>query len=163
MELTQTISALIEPVLNRSGYALVRVRLTGTAAVKNSLRLQIMAERHDGRPMGIEDCSAISRELSAHLDVADPIDGRYTLEVSSPGLDRPLVRLQDFARFAGCPARLELTVPLNDRKRFTGHAEGIDGDTVIFMDQDIGRLTVPFADIHKAKLLLTNDQPKEKK
>ena len=103
MELTRRIADLIEPTLNDMGFVLVRVMLTGGHVPT----LQIMAERPDGT-MNIDDCTELSRALSAYLDVEDPIEGEYNLEVSSPGIDRPLVRLADFSRFAGLEARVEL-------------------------------------------------------
>src|ERR1700687_93581 len=102
------------------GYRVVRVALTGTGRPT----LQVMAERRDDASMTVEDCAEISRSISALLDVADPIAGAYMLEVSSPGIDRPLVRPEDYDRFAGFEARIELNAPLDGRKRFPGRALG---------------------------------------
>src|SRR6202044_3010115 len=109
------IAVLAEPVLADLGYRLVRVRISGSAGCT----VQIMAERPDGT-LAIEDCEAASRALSPVLDVADPIDGPYRLEISSPGIDRPLVRHSDFDRYAGNVAQVEMTVPVDGRRRFRG-------------------------------------------
>jgi ribosome maturation factor RimP len=119
--------------------------------------LQVMAERLDDTPMTIDDCAEISRSVSALLDVADPIAGAYTLEVSSPGLDRPLVRPEDYDRFAGFEARLELAAPRDGRKRFRGRLIGLDGDDVRLAGEGGGEVRLPFAAIAKAKLVLTDD------
>src|SRR5579884_1150038 len=117
------VAALAEPVLAGLGYRLVRVRITGFAGCT----VQIMAERPDGT-MSIDDCEAASRALSPVLDVADPIEGAYRLEISSPGIDRPLVRRSDFDRYAGHIAKIEMQVPIDGRKRFRGTLVGTDGD-----------------------------------
>lgn len=117
------VAAIVEPVLVDLGYRLVRVKLSGL----NGLTLQIMAERPDGT-MAVEDCEAVSRAISPVLDVDDPIDKAYHLEVSSPGIDRPLVRRSDFDRWSGFEAKLELTVPQIGRKRFRGWLLGTRGD-----------------------------------
>src|ERR1700734_3438861 len=113
------IAVLAEPVLADLGYRLVRVRISGSAGCT----VQIMAERPDGT-LAIEDCEAASRALSPVLDVADPIDGAYRLEISSPGIDRPLVRRSDFERYAGHLAHIEMLAPLDGRKRFRGELLG---------------------------------------
>ncbi|SON58211.1 Ribosome maturation factor RimP [Hartmannibacter diazotrophicus] len=118
------VAAIIDPILIDLGYRLVRVRLSGM----NGLTLQIMAERPDGT-MNVEDCEAVSRAISPALDVEDPIDRAYHLEVSSPGMDRILVRKSDFVRWQGHEARIELAVPLNGRKRFRGWLMEVEGDT----------------------------------
>jgi ribosome maturation factor RimP len=117
------VAALAEPVLAALGYRLVRVRVTAYAGAT----VQVMAERPDGT-MSIEDCEAASRALSPVLDAADPIDGAYRLEISSPGIDRPLVRHSDFDRYAGSAAQLEMMVPIDGRKRFRGELAGTNGD-----------------------------------
>src|SRR5271156_3972795 len=109
------IAALAEPVLASLGYRLVRGRISGSAGCT----VQIMAERPDGT-MSVEGCGAISRALSPVLDVADPIEGAYQLEISSPGIDRPLVRRSDFDRYAGSVAQIEMQTPIDGRKRFRG-------------------------------------------
>jgi ribosome maturation factor RimP len=147
--------AIIEPAIAELGYRLVRVKMAGST-------LQVMAERPDGS-FTIDDCEAVSRQISPMLDVEDPIPGRYALEVSSPGIDRPLVRSSDFERWAGHEAKIELAVPLAGRKRFRGILEGYtDGEVRLFLDEkgEDGQpilVGVPFADIHDAKLVLTDE------
>ena len=142
------IASAIEPM----GYDLVRVRLSGG----HQPTLQVMAERRDGRAMSVDDCAEISRSLSAHLDVEDPIPGAYTLEVSSPGIDRPLVRAQDYERFSGHEAKVELREPVDGRRRFRGRILGLTGDQVRIALPE-GEASVPFASISAAKLVLTDE------
>ena len=149
--LADRIAALIEPSLTAMGYDLVRVQIDG----KRQLRLQIMAERSDGSGMGVEDCAQLSRHISALLEVEDPIEGAYTLEVSSPGIDRPLTRPADYARFAGHIAKVELKYARDNRRRFTGTIKGLDGETVV-LDTDEGSVSLPLAEIERAKLVLTD-------
>jgi len=118
--------------------------------------LQVMAEPFDDRPMTVEDCADISRSVSALLDVADPIAGAYTLEVSSPGIDRPLVRPEDYDRFAGFEAKIELSQPVSGRKRFRGRLLGRAGDHVRLIGET-GEVEVPLSAIARAKLILTDD------
>src|SRR5512144_3289058 len=119
------VSAVAAPVLQGMGYRLVRIRISGEAGCT----VQVMAERPDGS-MQIEDCEAISRALSPVLDVADPIDRAYRLEISSPGIDRPLVRKSDFERYAGHLAKIETAIPFEGRKRFRGVLAGTEGEAV---------------------------------
>jgi len=149
---TRQIAAIIEPSLDAMGYRLVRVALLSARRAT----LQIMAERRDEAAMTVEDCAEISRSISALLDVADPIAGAYTLEVSSPGIDRPLVRPEDYDRFAGFEAKIELGEPLSGRKRFRGRLLGRAGDAVRLIGED-GEVSLPFALITRAKLVLTDD------
>jgi ribosome maturation factor RimP len=114
-----------------------------------------MAERRDTRQLDLSDCERISRRLSEVLDLCDPIEGSYRLEVSSPGIDRPLTRLHDFADWAGYEARISLKEPRGDRKQFSGTLEGLDGDTVRLRGKDGQDYALPFSDIATAKLLLT--------
>ena len=153
MTLNEKLNALFEPVFNGMGYDIVRLMLSGGEKRKT---LQVMAERRDGKPMTVEDCADLSRAISPILDEEDPIEGNYSLEVSSPGLDRPLVKLADFERFKGFEAKVETSVLLNGRKRFSGRLRGTDGEDVVlaFEGEDI---KIPFADIAKAKLLLTEE------
>src|SRR5436190_14535723 len=150
------VAKLVGPVLEGMGFRLVRVRVIG----QNGQTLQIMAERPDGS-FTIDDCEQASRAISPVLDVADPIAGRYHLEVSSPGIDRPLVRPDDFERWTGHEAKIETSVPLAGRKRFRGNIEGCEGGEVrLRIDGPEGggeRLLVgiPFADIAEAKLVMT--------
>jgi ribosome maturation factor RimP len=148
----ERIERLLEPSLDAMGYEIVRTLVIG----KHKPTLQIMAERKDERAMTVEDCADISRQVSAVLDVEDPISSSYTLEVSSPGLDRPLTRPKDFQRFAGYEARLETRLPIEGRRKFTGRLLGIDGEVVKLKD-DGGEVALPYAQIHKAKLVLTDE------
>ena len=118
--------------------------------------LQVMAENTETGEMVVEDCAAVSRAISAVLDVEDPIKGNYTLEVSSPGIDRPLVRDEDFGRFAGFEARIDTRMPVDGRKRFTGRLLGIEGGIVTIKVEDTD-VELAFQDIDKAKLLLTDE------
>jgi len=149
---TGQIERLLAPSLTAMGYEIVRVVVTG----KHKPTLQVMAERTDGAPMTVEDCADISRQVSAVLDVEDPIRSSYTLEVSSPGLDRPLTRPKDFQRFAGYEARLETRQPVDGRRRFTGRLLGLDGEVVRLKDE-AGEVALPYAQIHKARLVLTDE------
>lgn len=149
---TSEIVRIIEPSLEAMGYCLVRVALTGA----RQATLQVMAERRDAVPMTVEDCADISRSISALLDVADPIAGAYTLEVSSPGIDRPLVRPEDYDRFAGFAARIELSAPQDGRKRFRGRLLGRVEDHVRLIGET-GEVRLPLAAIVRAKLELTDD------
>lgn len=152
MELIRRIEEMIAPTLAEMGYAVVRVRLSGGTRPT----LQIMAERSDETGMTVEDCAAISHSVSAILDVDDPISGGYTLEVSSPGIDRPLVRRRDFERFAGFEAKIEMQAAVGGRRRFRGRLDGIDGDLIRLSMTD-GIVRLPLADIEQAKLVLTDD------
>jgi ribosome maturation factor RimP len=145
---------LLDPVAEAAGYEIVRLRLMGGA---ESRRLQIMAERPDGE-MVIEDCTRLSRAISEVMDAADPITGEYTLEVSSPGVDRPLTRKKDFAAYEGFEAKLELDRMAEGRKRFRGQLAGVEGDNIaIDLDGEAATTLVPFAWIVEAKLVLTDD------
>ena len=146
------IDALIAPALEAMGYAVVRVRLSGS----KRRTLQVMAERMDGRNMTVDDCTEISRSISAILDVEDPIRGAYTLEVSSPGIDRPLTQLKDFDRFAGHHAKVELTEPIDGRRRFKGRIEGREDGRIRLALTD-GVVSLPFEGIANAQLILTDD------
>lgn len=155
------IAAIIEPVLEGIGYRLVRVRLSG----QNGLTLQVMAERPDGT-MTVDDCELVSRTISPVLDVEDPIDRAYHLEVSSPGIDRPLVRKSDFADWTGHVAKVETSAMLDGRKRFRGRLAGFDGESVVlevdqpgYGDEPIAR--IPLEMIAEARLVLTDDLIRE--
>jgi len=153
VDATDRIERLIAPTLDGMGYDLVRVALIGSVGRQT---LQIMAERRDRAGMTVEDCADISRAVSALLDVEDPISSSYTLEVSSPGIDRPLTRLDDFSRFAGFEAKVELSAPVEGRKRFRGRIKGVAGERVLIETED-GEADVPFGRIQKAKLVLTDE------
>jgi len=150
---TNQIETLIAPSLEAMGYSVVRVAFTGGKRAT----LQIMAERLDGAAMTVDDCADISHSVSAILDVADPIDVAYMLEVSSPGIDRPLVRPQDYERFAGFEAKIELSRPLDGRKRFRGRILGLQDDSIKLAADEVGQVLLPFADVAKAKLVLTDE------
>ena len=134
------------------GYRVVRVALTNMQRPT----LQVMAERLDEAAMTVDDCAVLSRSISALLDVADPIADAYTLEVSSPGIDRPLVRPEDYDRFAGFEARIELDAPVDGRKRFRGRRLGGADDAVRLLAEAC-EVRLPLAGITRAKLLLTDD------
>jgi ribosome maturation factor RimP len=153
MDLEQRIRALIAPSLDAMGYELVRVVLQG----RQSLTLQIMAERCDRRPMTVDDCADISRSLSALLDVEDPLAGAYTLEVSSPGIDRPLTRRQDYERFAGFEAKVETALPVDGRKRFRGRVLGLAADDRLRLATDGGEVEIPLTQVKSAKLVLSDE------
>ncbi len=147
---------LIEPVVAAAGLALVRVALTGG----RDLTLQVMAEDPATGQLTLDQCAELSRALSAVLDAADPFPGPYRLEVSSPGIDRPLTRVADFARFAPHRARVELGAGIAIggavRKRFQGALAGVDGADILLDAEGIGMVRLPFADVRSAKLLLTD-------
>ena len=150
------VAAIAAPVLHPMGYRLVRVRVSGASGCT----VQIMAERPDGS-MLIEDCEAASRALSPVFDVEDPIDREYRLEVSSPGIDRPLVRRSDFERYAGHEMKVEMAVALDGRKRFRGILLGTEGEAARLRRTDIAAgepadVLLPFADIAEARLVLTD-------
>ena len=147
------VSRLIEPEVKSLGYELVRVMMIGGASDPT---LQVMAERPDTRQLDIADCEKISRRLSDLLDADDPIEGSYRLEVSSPGIDRPLTRLKDYADWSGHEARITLREPRSDRKQFTGTLQGTDGETIRLRGKDGQDYDLPFADISSAKLVLTD-------
>ena len=148
------VAALVEPVLADMGFRLVRVKMSGPV-------LQVMAERPDGT-FSIDDCEQVSRAVSPLLDVEDPISSRYQLEISSPGIDRPLVRPSDFEAWAGHELKIEMAVPVAGRKRFRGDLEGYhEGEVRLFIENPEGGtepllVGVPFADIGEAKLVLTD-------
>ncbi len=150
MDVSDRVAAIIEPALGALGFELVRVTFGGGGRP----RLQVMAERPDGT-MTVDDCARLSREISTLLDVEDPIPGEYVLEVSSPGIDRPLTRPKDFARWAGHEARVELDAPLDGRRRLNGRLLGLEGENVR-MRVEGEEFVVPFARIVKAKLVMTD-------
>jgi ribosome maturation factor RimP len=145
------VAALAEPVLAGLGYRLVRVRITGFAGCT----VQIMAERPDGT-MTIEDCELASRALSPVFDVADPVEGSYRLEISSPGIDRPLVRRSDFDRYAGHIAQIEMQVPIEGRRRFRGELTGTEGEYARIRCDAASDTLLRIDDIMEAKLMLTD-------
>jgi ribosome maturation factor RimP len=150
------IEAVIGPSLAAMGYDVVRVLISGGHAP----RLQVMVERTDRAGMTVDDCAEVSRAVSALLDVADPIAGPYTLEVSSPGIDRPLTRLEDYSRFAGHEARLEVRLPIAGRRRFRGRLAGVQDRSIRLEPAEATQseepVLIPFDEIQRAKLLLTD-------
>jgi ribosome maturation factor RimP len=141
---------IIEPAVEAAGFRLVRLRLMGG----HTKTLQIMAERPDGT-MNVEDCAQLSRALLDFIESENPLEADFELEVSSPGIDRPLTRLMDFARWSGHEAKLELFVPIDGRKRFRGLLLGIDGQDVTIESQG-KRIAIPFRGIAEAKLVLSD-------
>ncbi len=152
------LSRLIEPEARALGFDLVRVRMQGG---KSDPTLQVMAERPDTRQLTIDDCADMSRRISDVLDAMeaegrDPIDEAYRLEVSSPGIDRPLTRLQDYADWRGHEARIRLAAPVDGRKQLTGDLAGVEGDRITVDMGQHGAMTVGFGDIADAKLVMTD-------
>lgn len=148
------IEGIVTPSIEAMGFEVVRVMITGGQRPT----LQIMADRSDGTMISVDDCAEISRTVSAVLDVEDPIAGEYTLEVSSPGIDRPLTRLKDFERWSGFDARVDMAVPIDGRKRFSGRIKGVaEGERVqVELDDKTGMVDLPFEGISRAKLVLTD-------
>lgn len=155
-ELTQHVARIIEPIMTDMGYELVRVQLQGG---KRPV-LQIMADRADGQAMVVDDCADISRAISAVLDVEDPIPDAYHLEVSSPGIDRPLTRFKDFQNYAGFDAKIELQHHVvrepGQQRKFTGTLIGTQDDDGVVIETEAGEIALPFDNILKAKLVLTD-------
>ncbi|HWH18258.1 MAG TPA: ribosome maturation protein RimP [Allosphingosinicella sp.] len=147
------LTRLIETEAEAEGLALVRVKMMGGTSDPT---LQVMAERPDTRQLTLEDCARLSRRLSERLDELDPIEHAYRLEVSSPGIDRPLTRLKDFDDWKGHEAKIALAEKLNDRKQFTGTLLGAEGEDIIVDVQGLGETRLPFAKVHSAKLLMTD-------
>lgn len=144
---------LIRPEAEALGFALVRVKMTGG---RSDPTLQVMAERPDTRQLTLEDCAALSRRLSDMLDEADPIPDAYRLEVSSPGIDRPLTRLSDFEDWKGHEARLSLVEKVDGRKQVAGALQGMEGDTILIDVKGMGAMRIPFDALHSAKLVMTD-------
>lgn len=158
MDTVETIKNAIEPALTDMGYELVRISVIGA----ETKTVQIMVERADRKDMTVDDCEEISHTASALLDVADPFKGRWMLEVSSPGIDRPLVKPADYDRFKGEEAKVELTSDIDGRKRFKGILKGIQG-TKITMDFEGQEIAFDFADVAKAKLTFKDETLDNKK
>ena len=155
--LDRRIAEIIEPVIVPMGYKLVRVRLLN----QNGLTLQVMAERNDGT-MTVEDCEALSMAISPVLDVEDPVDKAYHLEMSSPGIDRPMVRRSDFSRWQGHVVKCETSVLLDNRKRFRGKIAEVDAEGFTLERDQVAygespRVIIPFSALAEAKLVLTDD------
>jgi len=149
---TARIEALIAPSLEAMGYKLVRVAFMGG---RNAV-LQVMAERADLKPMSMDDCSEITHAVSALLDVADPIANSYVLEVTSPGIDRPLLRAEDYERFRGFEAKVELLRPVEGRRRFRGRILGV-AENRVRLSIGAEEVELPLGDVQRAKLVLTDE------
>ena len=150
--LEQRIAAAIAPTIEDLGYDLVRVLVLG----RERPTVQIMADRADGQQIAVNDCERITHAVGAVLDVHDPLPGAWTLEVSSAGIDRPLTRPKDWTRFAGHLARVEMQAPVGGRRRFTGTVLGADETAAKLRLEDATDVTLPLADIRRAKLVLTD-------
>ncbi|MGP9822292.1 ribosome maturation factor RimP [Salinarimonas sp. NSM] len=159
--LAARVAAIVEPVIEDLGYRLVRVKISS----QNGCTVQVMAERPDGT-MGVDDCETVSRAISPALDVDDPVTTAYNLEVSSPGIDRPLVRPADFIRWTGHEAKVEMARPVGARKRFRGLVQGIEDEHALILLPDVPDGVDPLArlpldDIGEARLMLTDDLVRE--
>ena len=155
--LSARVATIAEPVIEQLGYRLVRVKVSGA----DGCTVQIMTERPDGT-MAVEDCETVSRALSPVLDSADPIERAYRLEISSPGIDRPLVRKSDFDRFAGHLVKIETEIPINGRKRFRGLLVGTEGEAARIRGDDTeagadAEILLPIGEMSEAKLVLTDE------
>ncbi|WP_315975094.1 ribosome maturation factor RimP [Microvirga yunnanensis] len=155
------VAAIVEPVIEDLGFNLVRVRVTG----QNGCTVQIMAERPDGT-MSVADCETVSRAISPVLDLEDPIATAYHLEISSPGIDRPLVRVSDFERWSGYEAKVEMAVPVAGRKRYRGLLRGVEDGMLVIELLDVKEgldpiARVPLTDLGEAHLVLTDELIRE--
>ncbi len=151
--LEQKLTQLIQPVIEDLGFQLVLASVIGEGATRT---VQVLAQDAGTRNLGVEDAATISRSLSALLDVEDPIEGKYRLEVGSPGIDRPLVRPEDFEHYAGYEAKLEIATPLeNGQRRFRGVLKGLQ-DKNVLVETDRGQVELPLSELTKAKLVLTD-------
>jgi len=151
MSLADSIENLINPTIKELGFEIVRIEVLG----EMNPCLQIMVDRLDQTGMNVDDCAQISRAVSAILDVEDPITNAYTLEVSSPGMDRPLVKREDFERFAGAEVRLEKIGQVDEQRRYRGDLKGIKGDDVVLLIKG-EEILIPFVDVQKAKIVITD-------
>ena len=149
---TALIENLIEPSIAAMGFELVRVQFIGGGGKT----LQVMVERQDRQPINVDHCAEVSRLISTLLEVEDPVSSAYVLEVSSPGIDRPLVRFDDYSRFRGFEARVETDRYINGQRRFKGRIKGVDGD-LVQLDCDGNKADIPFREILKASLVMTDD------
>lgn len=152
MDQAAEIERLIAPSVEAAGYEIVRVRFLGA----NEQTLQVMAERMDRKPVSVDDCANLSRLVSAILDVEDPVASSYTLEVSSPGIDRPLVRIDDYTRFSGFEAKVETRHPIDGRRRFRGRLNGVSAGNVVLALDGLDT-EIPFTEIRQGTLVLTDD------
>jgi ribosome maturation factor RimP len=149
---------LFDPIAEAQGLNIVRIRMMGSSRVGGARRLQIMAERKSDGDINVNECARLSRAISALIDEADPIPGEFVLEVSSPGIDRPLTRLEDFETYEGLEARIELDRLAEGRKRFRGVLAGIEDEHIaIDLEGEDETAMIPFAWIVEAKLVLTDE------
>lgn len=153
MQTKHPLQDLLEPVITGLGYEVVRILTIG----QKNPTLQIMIDRLDGKDITVEDCATVSRTISTVLDEKDPIKDQYSLEVSSPGLDRPLTKIEHFKRFSGYEARIETAVEVEKRKRFKGVLGNVDEQNRVHIDVDGTDYAIAFDDISKAKLILTDE------
>jgi ribosome maturation factor RimP len=147
----ERVIALIEPTARELGFRIVRVRLSGN----RRKRLQVMAERLADGQMSVDDCGRLSRALSPVFDLEDPIQGEYDLEISSPGIDRPLMSLEDFQRFVGHEAKLETAAMIDGRRRWKGEIKAVEGDEIVLAAEG-GEVRLKFAQLSEARLVLTD-------
>lgn len=159
MEINNKIADIITPVLENMGYDLVRVLLMGNTR----LTLQIMAERKDNQPMTVDDCTNISRNISPILEVEDPIKDSYSLEISSPGINRPLLKPEDYIRFKGQNSKIETKNAINNRKRFNGIIEDFTSSNEVILTNNDETFNIPFDEIKTAKLSIADNIFKETK
>lgn len=153
MQVKHPLQDLLEPVIENSGYELVRILTIG----QKNPTLQIMIDRKDGKDITVDDCATVSRKISEVMDEKDPIEDRYSLEVSSPGLDRPLTKPQHFKRFLGYETKIETSTEVCGRKRFKGKTVNIDADNNVTIKMDAQDYVIPFEEISKAKIVLTDE------
>ncbi len=144
---------MLEPDITKLGYELVRIITIG----QKNPTLQIMIDRLDNNNITVDDCAKVSRKVSEILDEKDPIEGQYSLEVSSPGLDRPLTKIEHFQRFVGYEAKIETTIEIEGRKRFKGTLGDTESNGLVHIEMNNTQYTIPFADINKAKLIITDE------
>lgn len=153
MQKRHPIHDLVAPTIENMGFEVVRIMMTGA----QKPTLQIMIERQDRKNLVVDDCAAVSRAISEILDEKDPIESEYSLEVSSPGIDRPLTTPEHFTRFVGYEAKIETDVSVDGRKRFKGKIIAIDANNIISIEMDDKEYKVPFDAVSKAKLVLTDE------
>lgn len=153
MQMRHPLQDLLEPVIDGLGYETVRILTIG----QKNPTLQIMIDRKDGKDITVDDCATVSRAISEVMDEKDPIDDRYSLEVSSPGLDRPLTKPEHFKKFLGYETKIETGSEVSGRKRFKGKTTGVDDENNISLDMNGEVFVIPFEEISKAKIVLTDE------
>jgi len=153
MQKKHVLQDMLEPVISGLGYETVRILTIGKA----NPTLQIMIDKLDGSDIVVEDCATVSRKISEVLDANDPIKDKYNLEVSSPGLDRPLTKPAHFARFAGYEAKVETDEAIENRKRFKGKITGLDEENKVHLEMDGREYVIPFDAVSKAKIVITDE------